>query len=139
MADVMTPAQRSRNMALIRGKDTKPELQLRSLLHAEGFRFRLHHPNLPGRPDIVLPKYRTVIFVNGCFWHRHKGCRFAATPKTRLDFWNEKFKATITRDKEKTAQLTNLGWCVLTVWECELKNNALAIVERVKRQIRETT
>lgn len=137
MTDVMTPTQRSRNMSRIRGKDTAPELRLRSLLHASGFRFRLHHPKLPGRPDIVLPKYRTVIFVHGCFWHRHENCAYAAVPKTRSDFWAAKFKATVIRDTEKAAQLRASGWQVLTVWECELKKDAEAVVSRLQLQLKE--
>lgn len=122
-------------MSQIRGKDTKPEILLRSLLHRRGFRFRLHAPGLPGKPDIVLPKYRTVIFVHGCFWHRHEGCSNATMPKTRTDFWTEKFRRTVERDQEKQAQLERAGWRVLTVWECELKSNPLEISQILKNQI----
>ena len=122
-------------MSQIRGKDTKPEILLRSLLHRRGFRFRLHAPGLPGTPDIVLPKYRTVIFVHGCFWHRHEGCSNATMPKTRTDFWTEKFRRTVERDQEKQAQLERAGWRVLTVWECELKSNPSETSQILKNQI----
>lgn len=124
-------------MSRIRGKDTKPELMLRSLLHRAGFRFRLHVPDLPGKPDIVLPKYRTVIFVHGCFWHRHDGCANATMPKTRPEFWQEKFRRTVERDHEKQTQLEDAGWRVLTVWECELKNDPAILKDRMKNQILE--
>ena len=99
MTDILSKERRSWNMSRIRGSDTKPELLVRSLLHRMGYRFRLHRKDLPGRPDIVLPKYRTVIFVHGCFWHRHKGCKYAYTPKSRTDFWQNKFQGTVERDK----------------------------------------
>lgn len=120
--DRISPEQRSWNMSRIRGKDTKPELVVRSMLHRMGLRFRLHRKDLPGKPDIVLPKYRTVIFVHGCFWHRHRSCRFAYTPKTRQEFWQQKFVGTVERDKKKAKQLRRLGWRVLTVWECETRS-----------------
>ena len=123
MADVLTPEQRRKNMSLIQGKNTKPEKLLRSLLHRAGYRFRLHDKSLPGKPDIVLKKFKTVVFVNGCFWHHHEGCDKATTPKTRKAFWEEKFARTIERDKEQVAALADLGWNVVTVWECELKDN----------------
>lgn len=122
MTDRISKEHRSWNMSRIRGKDTKPELMLRRLLHRTGFRFRLHTTSMPGKPDIVLSKYRTVIFVHGCFWHRHEGCSNATTPKTRPEFWQEKFDRTVERDREKRAQLEDAGWKVLIVWECELKN-----------------
>lgn len=103
-------------------KDTKPEILVRSLLHGMGLRFRLHRKNLPGSPDIVLAKHRTVIFVHGCFWHRHPDCRYASTPKTRQDFWLPKFEANVQRDAKKEAQLRELGWRVLMVWECETRS-----------------
>lgn len=106
-------------MSRIRSKDTSPELRVRSFLHREGFRFRLHLKNLPGRPDIVLPKYKTAIFVHGCYWHRHPSCKFSYSPKTRIDFWQEKFKQNVLRDQENEARLLESGWMVLTVWECE--------------------
>jgi DNA mismatch endonuclease (patch repair protein) len=122
-------------MSRIRGKDTKPELMLRSLLHRSGFRFRLHVPELPGKPDIVLPKFGTVIFVHGCFWHRHEGCAHATMPKTRPEFWTDKFRRTVERDAEKQAQLESAGWHVLTVWECELNDDPQQILSRIERQM----
>lgn len=113
---------RSRNMAAIRGKDTAPELAVRRILHAMGLRFRLHRKDLPGCPDIVLPRHRTVVFVHGCFWHRHEGCRYTTTPKTRQEFWMAKFDSNVFRDRRYQAELNLLGWRVLVVWECELRN-----------------
>ena len=108
-------------MSRIKGKNTKPELAVRSWLHRHGFRFRLHRKDLPGTPDIILPKYRVVIFVHGCFWHRHPGCRYAYTPKSRVDFWKAKFEENIERDQVKTEKLRDLGWNVVTIWECETR------------------
>lgn len=120
--DNLSPERRSWNMSRIKGKDTKPEIMVRSMLHRMGLRFRLHRKDLPGKPDIVLPKYRTVIFVHGCYWHRHRNCRFAYTPKTRKDFWQQKFDGTVERDRKKAEQLRRLGWRVLTVWECDTRS-----------------
>ena len=120
--DKLTPEERSANMRAIRGKDTKPELLVRSMLHRAGYRFSLHRADLPGKPDIVLPKYNTVIFVHGCFWHRHKGCKGATTPKTRTEWWQAKFDRNASNDRENQAALAELGWKVIVVWECELKN-----------------
>ena len=120
--DRLTPERRSWNMSRIGGKNTKPELMVRSLLHHMGLRFRIHRKDLPGKPDIVLPKYRTVIFVHGCFWHRHRGCRYTTTPSTRVDFWQKKFDDNVERDKQKTDELRQLGWRVLIVWECETRD-----------------
>jgi len=106
-------------MSRIRGRDTAPERLVRSTLHRAGYRFRLHRKDLPGRPDIVLPKYRTVVFVHGCFWHRHSRCRFAYTPKSRVAFWNAKFAANVERDRHNVRELKRLGWRVVTVWECQ--------------------
>ena len=108
-------------MSRIRSKDTKPEMIVRRFLFKNGFRYRLHVKNLPGKPDIVFPKYKTVIFVNGCFWHDHKGCRYFVLPKTRTEWWLEKVKATAARDKNSEIALQVLGWKVILVWECELK------------------
>ena len=118
-------AVRSRNMAAIRGKDTAPELAVRKMLHGMGLRFRLHRKDLPGRPDIVLPRHRTVVFVHGCFWHRHESCRFTTTPKTRREFWQAKFDGNVARDSRNQADLVELGWRVLVVWECELREAAV--------------
>jgi len=106
-------------MSRIRSKDTKPEIAVRSMLHRSGYRFRLHVKNLPGKPDIVLPKYNTVIFVNGCFWHRHRSCKYAYNPKTHFQFWRKKFKDNVVRQKAIIKKLNNLGWKVKIVWECE--------------------
>jgi len=107
-------------MAGIRGTDTKPERLVRSWLHRQGLRFRLHKSGLPGRPDIILSKYRAAIFVHGCFWHRHPGCRYATTPASNAAFWQEKFRKNVERDRKKTAELRRLGWRVLTIWECQV-------------------
>jgi DNA mismatch endonuclease, patch repair protein len=120
MADVVDKATRSRMMAGIRGKDTTPELLLRQALHAKGFRFRLHDRNLPGRPDIFLRRYNAAIFVHGCFWHRHRGCRYASTPATRPDFWQTKFAQNVERDERNVADLLAAGARVAVVWECSL-------------------
>lgn len=122
MSDVFTKAKRSVVMSHIRGRDTRPERAVRSMLHGMGYRFRLFVANLPGRPDIVLRKYETVIFVHGCFWHRHKRCRFAYTPKSREEFWLKKLNSNVTRDSQVEMELRKLGWHVVTVWECELKH-----------------
>jgi len=114
--------QRSRNMSAIKSKNTKPEIKVRKILHSMGYRFRLHSKDLPGSPDIVLPKYKTVIFVHGCFWHRHENCKYASTPKTRKDFWNKKFKENIKRDLEIQDKIKNLDWRSVVIWECETKN-----------------
>jgi len=129
--DSLTKEKRSWNMSRIRSGNTNPEMQVRSLLHRAGYRFRIHDRKLPGRPDIVLPKYKTVIFVHGCFWHRHEGCKFAYHPKSRTEFWEEKFNATVERDRKKTAELRSAGWRVIEVWECELEKNPQAVVHEI--------
>lgn len=111
-------------MSRIRSKDTSPEKLVRSFLHRAGYRFRLHVKSLPGSPDIVLPKYRTAIFVHGCFWHRHADCKYAYTPKSNVDFWNKKFQENVSRDVKKKKLLENVGWNVLTIWECETKDES---------------
>ena len=122
-------------MAAIRGKDTKPEVIVRSFLHRLGFRFRLHGRDLPGRPDIVLPKYRTVVEVRGCFWHRHEGCPFAYTPKSNREFWESKLNGNRERDRRNLRDLARLGWRVIEVWECELGENG--VLERLPGLIRD--
>ncbi len=122
MTDHLSPAERSRNMGKIKSKNTKPEKIVRSLLHSYGFRFRLHNKNLPGRPDITLKKHNTVIFVNGCFWHQHKNCSRANTPKSNKGYWIPKIERNKIRDKQNIAELKKLKWKVLVVWECEVKN-----------------
>lgn len=121
MADVHTPKQRSYNMSRIRGKDTKPEELVRKYLFSQGFRYRKNDSRLPGKPDIVLPKYRTVIFVNGCFWHAHEGCKYFVWPKSNAAFWKKKIESNFLRDKTNLKLLTDMGWRVITIWECELK------------------
>ena len=121
MADKLTSSQRSHCMSRIRGKNTKPEILVRKGLHARGLRFRLHNKKLPGSPDIVLPKYGVAIMVNGCFWHGHKGCRYATKPKSNVEFWETKIARNRHRDEVTAAHLEALGWHVITVWECELR------------------
>lgn len=120
----MTLEQRSRCMAAIKGKDTKPEMIVRKYLFSRGLRFRVQVRKLPGKPDIVLPKYKTAIFVNGCFWHGHEGCKYFRLPKSNVEFWKEKIERNIERDKESMQALFDLGWKVVRVWECELRNKA---------------
>ena len=109
-------------MSAIKSKNTKPEIAVRKLLHSMGYRFRLHRKDLPGSPDIVLPKYKTVIFVHGCFWHRHENCKYASNPKTRKEFWENKFKGNVKRDLEIQKNIKNIEWRSLVIWECETKN-----------------
>jgi len=130
--DVVDRATRSRMMSGIRGKDTKPELAVRSFLHRAGLRFRLH-ARLPGKPDLVLPRYRTVVFVHGCFWHRHEGCRYATTPASNAGFWQEKFAANVQRDARVKRQLEEAGWQVETVWACQLGEVELSrLADRIR-------
>ena len=141
--DHLSKEKRSWNMSRIKSGNTKPEIALRSLLHAMGYRFRLHgkvskklHPKgvLPGKPDIVLAKYKSVIFVHGCFWHRHENCKESTTPKTRRQWWLEKFEKTIERDKNNQRELEKLDWKVIVVWECEIKNEA-QLVQKLHLEI----
>lgn len=120
MPDVVTPEVRSRMMSGIRGRDTRPELVVRRALHARGLRFRLHGTDLPGHPDLVFPRFRAVVFVHGCFWHQHPGCRFAYRPKTRVEFWSSKLDSNVLRDERRTRELTEAGWRVFVVWECQV-------------------
>lgn len=122
--DTLSKAQRSAVMSLVRAKDSRPELKLRRLVHSLGFRYRLHVKGLPGKPDLVLARHRAVIFMHGCFWHRHDGCKLARMPKSRLDFWGPKLEANRTRDAKKLAELKGAGWRVMVVWECELSDEA---------------
>ena len=122
MVDFLSPAERSERMSRIRSKNTSPEVALRRELHAMGFRFRLHRKDLPGKPDIVLPRYRTAVFVHGCFWHRHDGCKVATTPKSNTGFWQEKFDRNVARDARSEDLLKDQGWKVIVVWECELSS-----------------
>lgn len=140
MADVHSPKLRSYNMSQIRGKDTKPEELVRKYLFSQGFRYRKNDSRLPGKPDIVLPKYRTVIFINGCFWHKHEGCRFFVWPKNNADFWRKKILSNVERDQRNYAELQQLGWNIIVVWECELKKELLLktlnkIVQGITRKV----
>ena len=119
--DSISRKHRSWNMSRIKNRDTKPELIVRSLLHRKGYRFRLHRKDLPGKPDIILPRFKKVILVHGCFWHRHEGCRYAYNPKSRVNFWQNKFTRNIERDKTVQKKLFQLGWQVHVIWECETK------------------
>ena len=121
MTDVLSKEQRKRCMSHVRGKDTKPEVMVRQFLFAQGFRYRLYRKDLPGKPDIVLPKYKTVIFINGCFWHGHTGCKYATIPEANHDFWLAKISGNIERDKSNYAKLHKLGWNIIEIWQCELK------------------
>jgi len=120
--DRISKGHRSWNMSRIKSGNTKPEIVVRSLLHNMGYRFRLHRKDLPGKPDIVLPRYNSVIFVHGCFWHRHKGCKNATSPKTKKIFWREKFIANVERDRKVQKELKSLGWSIQIIWECELSD-----------------
>lgn len=120
--DVLSRTQRSLNMSRIRGRDTRPELVVRRLLHSLGFRFRLCPQRLPGRPDVVLTRWRTVVLVHGCFWHRHHACRFATTPRTNVQFWRRKFAANRSRDRRVVKELRRLGWRVVVIWECDTRD-----------------
>lgn len=135
--DTLTPDQRKRCMRNIRGKNTKPEIIVRSISHALGFRFRLNQKNLPGTPDLVFRKYNLCLFIHGCFWHRHHGCKFSYTPKSRQDFWLNKFSRNIVRDQKKEEELRRLGWRVEIIWECETKNIA-TLRERLQKLIPNT-
>ena len=125
MTDVHSPETRSYNMSRIKGKNTKPEMIVRKFLFSKGFRYRLHVKNLPGKPDIVLPKNKTVIFIHGCFWHGHEGCKYFVVPKTRTEWWREKIYHNKDKDRQNRQTLIELGWDVITIWACELrsKNN----------------
>lgn len=120
MADCISTERRSWNMSRIKGKNTQIELAVRRYLFSRGYRYRLHVRNLPGKPDIVLKKYKTVVFVHGCFWHRHAGCKDATTPKTRTEFWENKFQANLRNDRKNTELLEQMGWKVVVVWECQI-------------------
>lgn len=134
--DVVDVVTRSRMMSGIKSRNTKPEMTVRQFLHARGFRYRLHLRTLPGSPDIVLPKYRVAIFVHGCFWHRHDGCRYATTPSSNVERWAKKFDDNTKRDVRKLAALEASGWRVITVWECELKKHAAETLEQLSQEIK---
>ena len=137
VADVHTPEQRSYNMSRIRGKNTKPEELVRKYLFAQGLRYRKNDARFPGKPDIVLPKYKTVIFVNGCFWHAHNGCKYFVWPKSNVDFWKKKINGNIQRDLRNNQLLSEQGWNVIVIWECQLKKSTFDetmqhLVEQIK-------
>ena len=137
MSDVLTPAQRSYNMSRIRSKNTTPEKAVRNELWRRGYRYRLNDRRLPGTPDLVLPKYRAVIFINGCFWHGHKGCSKYVVPKSNVDFWKAKVAKNIERDLQNAQRLDILAWTVITVWECELtKKNLEGTINRIEADLR---
>lgn len=131
--DQLSPADRSALMSRVKGKDTRPELLVRKHLHAKGFRYRLGGCGLPGRPDLVLSKHRTVVFVHGCFWHRHPGCALARTPKSRVEFWTTKLDANKARDARVQRELAALGWHVIVVWECALKGAKQRVTDNLDR------
>ena len=130
MADIVTPEQRRRNMQHIKGKDTAPELFVRKLLYHEGYRYRLYTKEIPGHPDIWLKKYNIAIFIHGCFWHRHEGCKYAYTPKTRVDFWTNKFKKNVERDKRIKERLTETGVRTIVIWECTVRRIEKSFVDK---------
>ncbi len=132
MTDHISTEHRSWNMSRIKGRDTSPEKRVRSMLHRMGYRFRLQRSDLPGKPDLVLPKYRTAVFVHGCFWHRHPGCKYATTPKSNTHYWHDKFTKNVARDTRNQAELRAKGWRVTVVWECELRDME-SLAERLKK------
>lgn len=132
--DIFTKEKRSEIMRKVKSKDTGPEKKVRSLLHSLGFRFRIHRKDLPGKPDIVLPKYKTVIFVHGCFWHGHEDCKLARTPKSRQFYWVDKIKKNSERDLKNQKELSNLGWNVLILWECKIRSK-LGLTDEVSRVV----
>lgn len=141
MSDIMTKEERSALMSKIKGKNTKPEMIVRKYLFARGFRYRLHDKYLPGSPDIVLPKYKTAVFIHGCFWHGHSGCRKARLPSSNIDYWEKKIHENLERDRKKIASMEEAGWHVLVVWQCDIDNKTRRekyldeIVEEIKKGI----
>jgi len=137
MSDSLSPEKRSWNMSQIKGRDTKIEVAVRKYLFSKGFRFRKNDKRYPGKPDVVLPKYKTIIFVNGCFWHRHEGCKDATIPKTRTDFWLTKLNKNVEKDKQSQEKLKRDGWNVVVLWECELEKQFALTMEKTVNQILE--
>jgi DNA mismatch endonuclease (patch repair protein) len=135
--DVHDKKTRSFNMSMIKGKNTKPEIIVRKYLYQSGYRYRLNYSKLNGKPDIVLPKFKTVIFVNGCFWHGHEGCKYFVIPKTRTKWWIEKINKTKRRDQTNYKKLSETNWKVIVIWECELKNNPENRLEKLIKEIEE--
>ena len=138
MADTFNREKRSEIMSRVRSRDTTPELIVRRIAHRLGFRYRLHRKDLPGCPDIVFPRYRSVILVHGCFWHRHPCCKYASSPKTRAQYWERKFQGNVARDARNEALLCNLDWRVMVIWECETKDHTV-VAERIGSYLRQTT
>ena len=136
MTDVHDKLTRSYNMSQIKGKNTKPEVLVRKFLFSKGFRFRLNVKSLPGKPDIVLPKYKTIIFINGCFWHGHEGCKYFVMPKTRTEWWAEKINNTKNRDRKILSDLMDLGWKVNIIWGCEIRRNEFQRLDELINEIR---
>lgn len=135
MVDQVSPERRSENMRRVKGKDTAPELRVRRLLHALGLRFRLHRKDLPGKPDLVFPRYKTAVFIHGCFWHRHQGCRRATMPKSKVEYWTAKFRRNVERDARMPGALAEIGWRHMQVWECEVSDSpefALGLASRIR-------
>lgn len=135
MADVHSPEKRSYNMSRIHAKGTKPEETVRKCLFSKGFRYRKNDPHLPGKPDIVLPKYKTVVFVNGCFWHRHEGCKYFVWPKNNAEFWRKKIMSNVERDNRNYSELKEKGWSVVVIWECELKDRRSETLSSVAKSL----
>ena len=134
MADSLAKEQRSWNMSQIKGSNTKPEILVRSYLHKKGFRFRLHAKDLPGKPDIVLKKYRTAIFVDGCYWHRHQGCKLAYNPKSRQEFWQSKFESNVRRDREVNRLFDDIPWNIVRIWQCEVNEKSMTeLAKKIKK------
>ena len=142
MADSLSPEKRSWNMSRIKAKDTSLEVKVRKYLFAKGFRYRKNDKRYPGKPDIVFPKYKTIVFINGCFWHRHEGCRRATTPKTNLSYWIPKFERNTINDAKHVCELENMGWHVIVLWECSLNKNSFektmqSLIEELTGQIKD--
>ena len=135
MADLLTKEKRSWNMSRIKGKDTKIEVKVRKYLFSKGFRYRKNVATLPGKPDIVLPKYKTAIFVHGCYWHRHPGCKYAYMPKTNVEFWEKKFSENIANDEKNRLKLETSGWTVITLWECDIKGDFESTMDKLLYQL----
>lgn len=139
MTDIVDKQTRSRMMSGIKGKDTQPEIKVRRFLHSLGFRYRLHVRTLPGTPDICLPKYQTVIFVQGCFWHRHRGCRLAYMPASNIEKWRDKFKQNVQRDRKNLRALVKAGWRVIVLWECGLRSHSPTMLDWLPKAIKRDT
>ena len=135
MADTLSKEKRSWNMSRIRGKDTGIEVKVRKYLFSKGFRFRKNVATLPGKPDVVLPKYKTVIFIHGCYWHRHPGCKYAYTPKSNVEFWQKKFAVNVANDEKDRRQLEEDGWTVITLWECDITRRFDTTMARLAQQL----